>query len=143
MTFAREEDAFKALSGLETMRDSQLFGLENVVLVSRDSNGGAVVHQRWKPPDQPSSQFPRLLADAVLSRSSEERVKWLADAGLDEFFLKEVSEAMNPDSSALLIYIPQDSLTDTHRLLKTLALLEGEVYHTTFPEEVEEAVLRR
>jgi uncharacterized membrane protein len=143
MTFAREEDAFKALSGLETMRDSQLFGLENVVLVSRDSAGRAVVHQRWEPPAPTSSRLPSLVADAVFGNSPQDGIHKLADAGLDEFFLKEVSEALNPDSSALFIYVSQDSLADTHRLLQTLALLKGEVYHTTFSEAVEEAVLRR
>jgi uncharacterized membrane protein len=87
--------------------------------------------------------LPSLVADAVFGNSPQDGIHKLADAGLDEFFLKEVSEALNPDSSALFIYVSQDSLADTHRLLQTLALLKGEVYHTTFSEAVEEAVLRR
>lgn len=76
-----------------------------------------------------------------MSCSSEEGVQRLAEAGLNELFLRDVSEALGPGSSALPIYISHESLADTRRLLDTMALLRGEIYHTTFPKRVEEAIL--
>jgi uncharacterized membrane protein len=140
--FPREEDAVKALSALETMRDRQTFGLEGVVLMSRDDAGRAAIQQRWEPPTHPGSRLPRVVADALLSGSPHGEVQSLADAGLDELFLGEVEKELGPDSSALLIYVPQSGLVDTDRLLKSLALLRGTTYHTAFSQRVEEATLR-
>jgi len=144
MIFVQEEDALKARQALEIMRDSGLLGLENAALVIKDSTGRAAVHQRWELPAyprKPSSHLPVIFADAIFRSTSREGVQKLADAGLDERFLKDVTHELGPSSSALLIYVPHDSLVDTRRLLDTLGLFRGTLHHTTFPARVEGVIL--
>ena len=61
----------------------------------------------------------------------------LAEAGLDAFFLEEVMQALAPNSSALLIYVPNNSTTNTPALLRTLALFQGTLHRTTISPEAE------
>ena len=143
-TFPHEDEAFQVRQALDLMRGRQLFGLENAALVTRDSAGQATVHQRWGLPAYPRNprrRLPVLLASAIFGDVPEEGIRKLADAGLDEIFLKEVATALDPDGSALLIYIPPDSIVDTRRLLDALALFHGALHHTIIPAEVEKAIL--
>jgi uncharacterized membrane protein len=75
--------------------------------------------------------------------SREEGQRRLIDAGVDPFFLKEVVEAFQPGSSAYLIYVPRESLIDTQRYLDILEVLPGNLYHTTFRPQTEEALLKQ
>ena len=144
ITFPQEDEAFQAQQALEIMRGKQLFGLENTALVTRDRTGQAAVHQRWGLPAYPRNprrRLPVLFADAIFGGIPEVGMKKQVDAGLDEMFLKEVATALDPDGSALLIYIPPDSIVDTRRLLDALALFDGNLHHTSIPAEVEKAIL--
>ena len=142
--FAHEDAASQARQALEIMRGKQLFGLEDATLVTKDRAGRTALHQRWDLPAYPRGRqrrLPVLFADAIFGPTSEEGTQRLADAGLDETFLKEVATALEPDGSALLIYIPADSIVDTRRLLDALALFQGELHHTSIPSVVEQAML--
>jgi uncharacterized membrane protein len=144
ITFPQEDEAFQARQALEIMRGKQIFGLENTALVTRDRAGQTAVHQRWGLPAYPRSptrRLPVLFADAIFGPAPEQGAQKLAGAGLDEIFLKEVATALDPDGSALLIYIPPDSIVDTRRLLDALALFHGKLHHTGIPAEVEKAIL--
>lgn len=144
LTFSQEDKAFQARQALEIMRGRQLFGLENTALVTRDRAGQAAVHQRWGLPAYPRNprrRLPVLFADAIFGPAPEQEAQRLADAGLDEMLLKEVATALDPDGSALLIYIPADSIVDTRRLLDALALFSGTLHHTRIPAQVDEAIL--
>ena len=144
ITFLQEDEAFRALQALEIMRGRQLFGLDNAALVTRDKTGRAAVHQRWDLPAYPRGRrghLPVIFADTVFGPTHEEGVQRLADAGLDEIFLKEVTAALEPEGSALLIYIPSESVADTRRLLDALALFDAKLYHTSMPAAVENAIL--
>ena len=146
MTFDSEADALKARGGLEIMRNSQMLGVMDTVMVTRDRAGELIVHQQSALPTQPPSlgiQMPRMLANAFFAEQREERLQPLVDAGLDERFVAEVSSALVPGSSMLLNYVRRDSLVDTQRLLGTLRQFKGTLYHTTVPEEVEEAILKQ
>jgi uncharacterized membrane protein len=144
ISFPQEDEAFQARQALEIMRGRQLFGLENTALVTRDRTGQAAVHQRWGLPAYPRNprrRLPALFADAIFGPARDQGARRLTDAGLDEIFLKEVATALDPDGSALLIYIPPDSIVDTRRLLDALALFNGKLYHMHIPAQVENAIL--
>ena len=129
---------------MEIMRGKQLLGLDNAALVAKDRSGRAVVHQRWDLPAYPRGRrrrLPVLFADAIFGPTPEEGAQRLADAGLDEIFLKEVATALEPEGSALLLYIPSESVADTRRLLDALALFDGKLHHTSMPAAVENAIL--
>jgi len=68
-------------------------------------------------------------------------VRPLIEAGLDEHFLEDVANTLLPNSSALLIFFPQDSLVDTRRLLDDISKFKGALIHTTFPSQIIDSVL--
>jgi uncharacterized membrane protein len=63
----------------------------------------------------------------------------LAGLGIDKGFLKDVEEAMTPNSSALFILV-QDMEPDT--AIAALRPYEGTVYHTSLTPEDEETLRR-
>jgi uncharacterized membrane protein len=146
LTFENEEDALKARGALEIRRNSQLLGVLNTVIVTRDKTGKLVLHiQRQLPnhPEDPSSQMPELLVETIFGNPPEERLQMLVDAGMDERFFKLVSSALKPGSSLVLSYVPQDSLVDTQQLVEFLNQFNGTLHHTTVPAEVEGAILEQ
>lgn len=78
-----------------------------------------------------------MLSTAMFDLDTEGRRPKLADAGLDEFFLTEVMQSLAPNSSALLIYVPNNSMADTRILLDTLVLFKGTLHRTTISPEAE------
>jgi hypothetical protein len=112
--------------------------------VTRDRTGRAAVHQSWDLPAYPRDtrrRLPVLFADAIFGGDPEKGIPELVDAGLDEIFLKEVASDLDPGGSALLVYVPLNSIVDTRRLLDALALFDGKLHHTSIPAEVEKAIL--
>jgi uncharacterized membrane protein len=143
MTFDTEEGASKTRQALELMRGSQFWGLVKTVIVSRDSSGTVLVHQQQIPADEysPSLLLPEVLADEILGASPEAGLRKLVGAGLSETFLKEITSALIPNSSAILIYIQQGSLVNPQQVLDVLRQFTGTVHHTTVPADVETAIL--
>jgi uncharacterized membrane protein len=146
MTFDDEAAALRAKQALEQMRTSPFLGILNALVVTRDKAGKVVVHEQWELPAHlpgASKQVPRLLVEAFFGKPSEEGVRELLAAGLDETFVTSVVSALGPRRSMILSYIPQGSLVDTQQLLDTFSQLKGTLYHTTVPAEVEEAILKQ
>ena len=116
----------------------------NAVIVSRDSDGKTLVHQQRELPAQqphPSRSLPEVLTDEILGASPEEGLRRMVEAGLSETFLKEITSALIPNSSALLVYIRPESVVDPWQVLDALKQFKGTVHHTTVPAEVETAIL--
>jgi uncharacterized membrane protein len=144
MVFKQRENALQARQALELMRDRLNFGLEHAAEITCDSAGRTALHYHWDLPTYPHgpmSRLPIIFSDAIFGHSAEDRQRRLADAGLDEFFLRIVVQALVPDSSALLIYVSNDSRADMRALLSALALLEGILHHTTIPPSTERLLL--
>jgi uncharacterized membrane protein len=143
LTFSEEEDTQRTLQALETMGKNWAFGLNNAVLVKRDE---ALVHQytrypAWRP--IPDNTFLITFTEAVFGDTQKDDIRPLVDAGLDEYFLEEVASTLQPGGSALMVYIPDDSLVDTRLLKETLAAYRGTVHHTIFPVQVERTILEQ
>jgi hypothetical protein len=49
-------------------------------------------------------------------------------------------QALAPNSSALMIYLPNNGTANMHALLKTLALFQGTLHRTTISPEAEEVL---
>jgi uncharacterized membrane protein len=82
-------------------------------------------------------------AEAIFGQSSQDGHRRLTEAGIDPIFLQDVVQALQPNKSAFLVYIPAESRIDTQRYIKSLEPLQGDLYHTTFNSQVEEALLER
>jgi uncharacterized membrane protein len=146
MTFTTEEGASKTRQALEMMRGSQFWGLVNTVIVTRDSSGTVFAHQQREiPADEysPSLLLPEVLIDEILGANPEAGLRRLVGAGLSESFLKEITSALVPNSSAILIYIRHGSMVNPQQVLDALKQFAGTAYHTTVPEDVENEILRQ
>jgi uncharacterized membrane protein len=146
LVFTGKEDSDKAWRTLERSQDGQLFKLIDIVLIHRDTTGKASFQMRWKESDNLYDNHSRLagaLAETIFGISGAEGRSQLAKAGLDPLFLQDVAQALKTDSSAYMIYVPRESLIDTRRYLEILEGQQADLYHTTFPVQVEEALLKR
>ena len=145
IAFEQKEDALLARKALEIMRDRHLFGLEHAAEITCDAAGHAALHHHWAPSVHPHGtrrHMALMLSRAMFDIDAEGRHFRLAEAGLDEFFVEEVMQALAPNSSALMIYVPNHSTTNTHALLKILALFQGTVHRTTISPEAESVLFR-
>jgi uncharacterized membrane protein len=145
MTFPNKRDALIALLGLDIMRDKELLGLGTITIVTIEESGRTIITQAWdltQYPHNVEGRVPgglaRILCDGITAVEKQK----LHEAGLDPFFMGSIQDALTPDSSAVLHYIPRESLTDTNRLLDTMSRLQGTLYHTTFPKTAEETILQ-
>ena len=93
-------------------------------------------------PHAPHTRMPSLLCDAIFSPGSKENHRKLVKAGLDEFFLLKVTQALTPDRSALLVFVAYESYrVDLQALLGTIVLLKGTLHRTSVPWELEKILL--
>ena len=146
MVLARKEDPDKVWRILERSHGGQLFKLIDVVLVHRDSAGIASFQMYWQEYVSlinHHSRLASLFAEAIFGISKVEGHLRLAEAGLDPQFLQDVVQALKPDSSAYVIHVPRESQIDAGRYVEILGRLNGDLYHTTFRQQVEEALLKQ
>jgi len=146
MSFMRQEEALIAWMGLDMMRDRQVMGIDKATAVIKDKSGRTLIHQSWELGTYTQTEQSHVLcqlAESIFGSDMQENQAQLTEAGLDHVFLKNVAAALGPDSSALLFYIPQDSLSDTNRLLDILMQMRGALHHTTFTTAVTETILNQ
>jgi uncharacterized membrane protein len=141
-----QEDTDKVWRTLESRQCGKLLTMSDVVLIRRDSQGKSTFQIRWRASDHLDNHHGRLaavFAESIFGFSRAEGLRRLAEAGVDKLFLQEVVEALQPGCSAYLIYVPRESLIDTGRYLEILEALPGNLYHTTFRHQTEEALLKQ
>jgi uncharacterized membrane protein len=141
-----KEDSYKVWRDLERSQGGKLFDLIDIVLISRDKKGQVAFQMRLKQSEQSNDQHSRLAGDfaaSIFGASAAENHPQLVERGLDPLFLQEVDQALEPGFQAFMIYVPQESQIDTRRYLEVLGRLQGDLYHTTFPVQVEEVLVNK
>jgi hypothetical protein len=126
------------------MRSNDAFLPDNGRLLERNKKGITIVHHYKslsKPKNSSQTKVLDFLISVIFAEGYEEKINQLAEIGLDYVFLRDVAASLEPDSSALVFYIPRNMLLDTRRLLSALSLLNGTLYHASFPDIVENAIL--
>ena len=144
LIFNQDEDTWNSRQALQMMRKSRAFKLENATLVEPDGTGKAYIHQYsrypvWEPVWDDTLLI--LFTEAIFGDTQKDSMRPLVEAGLNEYFLEDVANTLLPNSSALLIFFPQDSLVDTRQLLDSLSKFKGALIHTTFPSQIIDSVL--
>jgi uncharacterized membrane protein len=145
MVFTGKEDLDKAWRTLERGRDGELLKLSDIVLIRRDTTGKVSFQMRWKESNHLYDNHSRLagaFAEAIFGTARTEGRRRLAETGIDPLFLEDVVQAFTTEGAAYLIHVPRESLIDTRSLIEILEGLQGDLYHTTFRPQVEEALLK-
>jgi uncharacterized membrane protein len=143
--FEREEEASSVYEAIQRMRGSQLLGLENAVVVTKDGRGRLAVYQKRELSPtgvDPGDDLVKPAVALLFGDPPEEMVQALAEMGFDDRFRGQVFQALGENSSALLFLITRDGNIDRSQLLGILTLFKGRVFETTLPQEVE-AVLAK
>lgn len=143
MTFSNQDEAFRTRMALEMLQDSHTLGLETSVILTKDSSDHVTLHERRAlsgGSPTPVQLLPGRLADAIFA-GSDETDRSLAEVGLDTLFLEETISAFKPGGSVFFIYISQDDIVDTQRLLNTLPQFRGTTFHTVFSKRIEDQLL--
>ena len=144
MIFDQDGVTSNAWKALHTLRKTSAFGLENAVLVERDADLQAFIqhykrYPAWKAPLDDT--FLILFTKTIFGDSQGDRACDAVSQELDEVFLEGVTKAWEDKHSALLIFIPRESLLDTRRLLDYLSEYSGTLIHTTIPQRIIESII--
>ena len=134
-------DVWRALENLHKARD---IGLKNAVLVERDASGKAFIQQHSHFPTWDRAfddSFILLFTNALFTEDAETHKRELIASVFDECFVGEFEKAWQPNSSAMVIYIPRNSLVNSQRLLDYLSEYSGTLMYTTLPEQVIDSIL--
>jgi uncharacterized membrane protein len=126
MTFDGSETARSVYRSLQVMRKSQILGLGDSVVITKDGAGSV----RHEPASQGSTGLAGLLADLIF-RIPGRVVPEAAKVKLDDEFVGTVRSALRNNRSALLFFVHPDSLSDTGELLNALASFRGTIHQTT------------
>jgi uncharacterized membrane protein len=135
MTFDGGEMAQTVYDSLKAMRKSQVLGLEDTAIVTKDGAGQVRLH----PGPQAGIGLAGLLADLVLY-SPERAMPGGPGVKLDDGFVGTVGSALRNNASALLFFLHPDGPGDMGELLDALALFRGTIHQTTLSPQSEAAL---
>ncbi len=132
MTFDGGEMAQTVHDSLQAMRKSQVLGLDDTAIVTKDGAGQV----RLRPEPGASTGLAGLLGDLIF-RSPSRGVPAGVRENVDDEFLRLVGAALRNSGSALLFFLHPDSLSDRVELLNALAMFRGAIHQTTLPPQSE------
>ncbi len=150
VTFDDPEEAAKVLKSLRSVQKEGYLGLDDSAVVVKDEDGKVHVKNemdRGVKIGAVGGGFLGLLigsvffpiAGLVIGALAGGLVGKSVDLGVDQKFVKEVSEDMQPGTSALF-FIVRDAEPDV--AVAALRPYKGTVRHTSFPPEAEEELRR-
>jgi uncharacterized membrane protein len=150
VTFDDTEEAGKVLKSLRSVQKEGYLGLDDSAVVVKDEDGKVHVKNEMDRGVKigalgggflglliGSVFFP--IAGLVIGALAGGLVGKSVDLGVDQKFVKEVSEDMQPGTSALF-FIVRDAEPDV--AVAALRPYKGTVRHTSFPPEAEEELRR-
>ena len=145
ITFTDEKEAADVLDALRSMRRKRYFGLQDVVVVTKNRQGVVRIHQTRDltvEPNVPSHgvlgllvglTFGQSLGGVVWGIQVEQVMADLINMGVDGKFMTIIEQTMDNDSSAIFFLMPEQNFRDTDELLVVLNQFSGSVHNTTIP----------
>jgi uncharacterized membrane protein len=144
LTFEGEQTAEGMLDNLKEMQERGLLHLEDAVLVSR----GQSTEVRVQQTDSRRGRYALtgggigllagwLVGGPIGGAAVGAVIGALRDRGIDDGFIRDVSKALQPDSSGIFLLVRD---ADDPRVLDELKPFKAVVVHTTLPPEAEQAL---
>lgn len=149
--FDNEEEATKVRESLKSVEKQGLLSLDDSAIVVKDEDGQVHVKNELDRGVKVGIAgggliglfvgflFGGPIGALLLGAVGGGVVGSLTDMGLQKSFVKEVSEALKPSTSAIFFIIREGNPNAAVAALKPY---QGEVYHTSLPPEAEETVRR-
>lgn len=150
MTFDDETAARGVLTDLRKLEKSGLLNIDDSAVIRRGADGNIHVDEEIDRAVKGgaliggflgllvgSIVFP--LGGLVLGAGGGALVGKMMDTGIEKSFVKDVSESLEPGSSALFV---TSSGGDRDAVVATLRSYKGKVYHTTLSSDAEEYLKR-
>lgn len=144
MIFNQDGDTRDIWQAMDKLSKTRALGLKNAVLIERDARGKAFIQQSKLYPAWGSvinDTFVLFFANALFTEDAEDFNRDLLVDELDECFIEELEKAWRSRRSALLIFIPRESLVNSQRILDYLSEYSGTLMYTTFPERSIKSIL--
>lgn len=150
ITFENEEEAGRVRETLRSAQREDFVSLDDSAIVVKDQEGKVHVKNEVDRGVAIGAVGGSLLglligglvfplAGLLIGAIGGALVGKAVDVGIDQKFVKDVEEAMEPGTSALF-FIVREANPDV--ALAALRPYKGNVYHTTFPPEAEEELRR-
>ena len=150
ITFDNEEEAGKVREAVRQEEHQGLISLDDSAVVVRDKEGKVHVKNQLDRGVKIGAVAGGLLglliaglffpvAGLLVGALGGMGVGALADLGVQKSFVKEVSEAIQPGTSALFLIVRHANATAALAALKPF---KGEIYHTSLDPEDEENLRR-
>ena len=125
--FDDEHKAFEMRAALAKMQKEYLIKMDDVVVVTKNEKGKAKLHQALN-----------LTAAGAVGAGAGAISGALSDIGINDKFIKELSETMQPGNSALFVLVRKAT---TDKVLEQLKVFDGKVLKTSLSAD-EESELR-
>lgn len=147
VTFDNEEEAAQVREALEEAEDEKLISLDDSAVVVKDADGTVRVENEVDRGVKIGAVGGGLLGlvigfliggpiiSAALGLVAGVLGGDLANLGIDQRFIDDVSAALEPGSSALFIMVRE---AEPDAVSEALEPFEGKIYYTALPTEAEE-----
>ncbi len=146
--FDNEQKAFELRAELAKLQKEYLIDMEDIVIVTKDENGKARLHQavNLTATGAMSGTFWGLLIGmiffnpllgAAIGAGSGALAGKFSDIGIDDNFIKELSESFKPGSSAVFVLVRKST---PDKLLERLKGFKGKVLKTSLSADREDAL---
>jgi uncharacterized membrane protein len=147
ITFDNEEEAGNVMESLNKMRKDAFVSLDDSAVIVKDEEGKIHVKNEIDRGIKVGAGvgsmlglfigffFGGPLGSLVVGGLGGALVGKMADMGVDKKFVKQVSDDLQPGSSALFIIV-RDSVPNA--AISALKPYQGNVYHTSLPSSVED-----
>jgi uncharacterized membrane protein len=148
--FEDEHTAFEMRAALARLQKEYLIQMEDVVVVTKQHDGEVKLHQAMNLTVAGAAGgtfwgaligliFANPLMGAVIGAGAGAISGKLSDYGIDDSFMKELSEAFQAGTSAIFVLVRKST---PDKVLEELKHFKGKVIKTSLPKDKEEALAK-
>jgi uncharacterized membrane protein len=150
ITFDGEDTADQALASVRSVERGGGFGLTDTAVVSKNQAGAVRVKNEWSSGAETGAVVGGLLgamvsfmfppAGAAIGAGLGALIGSKFDTGVDQGFVKDVSESLKPNTSALFLMLKSGG--DAAAVVSAFRPFKGTVYQTTLSPDFESSLER-